>query len=172
MNAVMEKNYPLPMWKPTLPVNDKPQNGPLNPAYAHNKKQEQAMEEDGYTDQNRSLKFEYPFSMYDGQGNIKTATDAAHKAELIAAGYSETPVAKKVRAVREAPAPGSAAAAMSTVPQDDSRVEALEDEVAALRETVEGIKADSAQSMTLLQQILENQTKPVGKGKKNEDSAA
>jgi hypothetical protein len=165
MNAVQDKNYPVPMYKPELPVNDKANAGPMNPTYAHNKKQEQALEADGWTSETRHLKFEFPFAMYDPNGNIVAALDEAHKNDLIAAGYSAGVIVKKAAVVREVPAPGTAAAAMA-IPADDGRVDELETKIEELSQTIEEIKTDGAETKKSLAEILEAVTANSGSKKK------
>ncbi len=156
MNLGQEKNYPIPMWKPDMPINQDIKKGELNPAYAHNKKQEQALELEGYTTESRHLKYEYPKSLYDANGNNIPALDKAHEAELLAAGYSLTVIPKKVRSAQDPRTTGIAS-------PSDGRVDELESKIEELNQTIDDLKADGVKTQQSLAEILEAVTTGTGK---------
>ena len=117
-----EKTWPVHMKKLV--------DGKIETAYAHNRKEEQAYVELGYTDDLRTLTAtHYPCLLYNAQGGTMKADNEEHEKELGKQGYSRKPVAKTLKAP-----------AHEVSSKDNSRVEELEETVSGLVDTVKEIQ--------------------------------
>ncbi len=119
-----EKTWPVHMKRLT--------DGQIETAYAHNRKEEQAYAELGYTDDIRTLSAaHYPRLLYNAAGATMKADNEEHEKELAKQGFGRKVVAKTLKA------PAHEATSSK---QDDSRVDALEESVSNLSDTVKEIQ--------------------------------
>lgn len=89
------KTYPRAFWNALLPINDDKDRGEINPQYAHDRKQEEALEKKGFTDVYANAgNPQYPRRVYKEDGESAVALDEAHEKKLSKSGHSRTPVAK------------------------------------------------------------------------------
>lgn len=109
-----DKKYPVPYYK----IGE-------SPRYAHTRKDEEALQYDGWSE--TYIHQEFPKALYAKNGSVVRADDAAHEQRLLEEGYSNKPIAPQSE--RKAMA---AEAAEST-----GRLDALEDRVQALEEQIE-----------------------------------
>ncbi len=118
-----EKVWPVHMKK----LDEKDQ---IETAYAHNRKEEQAYAELGYTDNINALTAaHYPRLLYNASGATMKADNEDHEKELGKQGFGRKAVARSTKP-----------AAHEVSVKDNSRVDALEETVNGLAETVAAIQ--------------------------------
>lgn len=127
------KIYPRAFWNAQLEVNDDPDRGPLNPQYAGDKKQEDALVAKGFSDVYANAgNPQYPMRLYREDGSSTVALDAAHEKKLVKSGHDRKPVATPTHDV---------VLTAAADPFSRKRIEDLELKIAKLTQVLEAMTA-------------------------------
>lgn len=149
----MEVNYPIPIWNPAQVISA------TNPVYAHNKKQHEELLADGFTDQYSNYPHrDWPRTVYNASGHAERANNPEHEQELLERGYTRKPVARKIVELPQPKMVGGTA--VEAEDKTTGRVDALEEQVGVLQESIDELKSEAAQTKSTLDEILKAVTDP------------